>query len=321
MVTREQIFRDPPFAQCHASTLAVLAGGRIVAAWFAGSREGQPDVAIWGAVRDGGAWTPPRILADVRAAPHWNPVLFAADGDLHLFFKVGDRISRWETWCAVSRDGGETWSTPKELCPGDRGGRGPVKNKPILLSDGAWLAPASLESARRWDLFVDRSEDGGCTWQASAPVAIDRRAVRGKGAIQPTLWESRPGRVHMLARSTCGRICRSDSTDGGRTWSRLEKTDLPNNNSGIDLVSLEGEGAPLVLVYNPREGNWAPRTPLSVAVSLDGGRIFERRLDLETEKGEFSYPSVVAEGDGVAITWTANRRAIGFWRGALEDLQ
>ena len=42
--------------------------------------------------------------------------------------------------------------------PGDRGGRGPVKNKVIVLSDGTWLAGASLEPDA-WDVFVDRSGD------------------------------------------------------------------------------------------------------------------------------------------------------------------
>ena len=44
----------------------------------------------------------------------------------------------------VSEDGGYTWSD-RELVEGDRcGGRGPVKNKLIVLSNG-WWAPLPLK--------------------------------------------------------------------------------------------------------------------------------------------------------------------------------
>ena len=55
--------------------------------------------------------------------------------------------------------------------------------------------------------------------------------------IQPTLWESKDGSVHMLTRTKLGKIYRSDSLDGGKTWCRAYATNLPNNNSGIDPVS------------------------------------------------------------------------------------
>ena len=72
----------------------------------------------------------------------------------------------------MTEDNGETWSEAKELVPGDRGGRGPVKNKSIVLSNGDWLAPASHEEGQ-WRTFVDRSSDGGKTWTAGEYVAMD----------------------------------------------------------------------------------------------------------------------------------------------------
>ena len=313
---QEHIFaQDRPFASCHASTLVALPGGRVLAAWFGGTQEGHPDVAIWGATRDAG-WGPPRLLAKVRELPHWNPVLFAAPGgQVHLFFKVGENVPVWETWHAVSGDGGDTWSDPQPLVPEDVGGRGPVKNKPIVLSAGAWLAPASLECQpphRRWDVFVDRSEDEGRTWQASPLVPLDHASFSGAGAIQPTLWESAPGQVHMLVRTTGGYVGRSDSADGGRTWSPLRLTDLPNNNSGLDLARLPG--GTLVLCYNPVSGNWAERTPLSLAISRDNGESWPRWLNLETAPGEYSYPALIPSGSGVALTYTWRRERIAYWR-------
>ncbi len=320
MAIREHVFGDTrPTAQCHASTLTLLPDGRVLAAWFGGTREKHPDVAIWGAIRSAEGWSEPTRLAKVGETAHWNPVLFTTfDGEVQLYFKVGKSVPEWGTWTATSRDG-QTWTRPRELVPGDRGGRGPVKNKPIAFADGVLLAPASIETRARWDVFVDRSEDGGRTWEAGDLVPLDRNDFPGKGVIQPSLWESRPGSVHMLMRSTCGRICRSDSSDGGHSWSPIEQTELPNNNSGLDLVRLAG-GA-LALAYNPVPGNWAARSPLSISLSFDDGWTWPRRLDLESGKGEYSYPSVIAVGDEVAVSYTWRRERVAFWQGSVDDIR
>ena len=316
----EHIFGDDrPFEQCHASSLVQLPNNRILAVWFGGTRERNPDVAIWLAERFRGRWSAPRRIAKVRNSPHWNPVLFTApNGRVHLFFKVGDSPLVWETWTIVSADQGRTWTRPRQLVRGNCGGRGPVKNKPIVLSDGVWLAGASLQyerkGKRRWDVFVDRSEDGGKTWQAGDFVSRGR-GITGNGVVQPTVWESAPGHVHMLIRSTCGYICRSDSSDGGGTWSPVRKTALTAANSGLDIARLP-DGV-LALAYNP-----APdlRTPLRIAISFDNGRTWPNRLDIETEQGEYSYPAIIPTAVGMAVTYTWRRERIAFWLGSIESV-
>jgi predicted neuraminidase len=241
--------------------------------------------------------------------------LFAPDeGTVVLFYKVGREIPDWQTRVLRSGDGGLSWSRPAELVPGDRGGRGPVKNKVLVLADGTWLAPASTERGV-WDAFVDISTDGGRSWRRSETVPLDHESFRGPGVIQPTLWESAPGRVHMLLRSSCGYICRSDSEDGGRTWSFACETTLPNNNSGIDLVKLPT--GRLALAYNPVGADRGPRTPLVVGVSDDNGDSWQTVAILEDEaaspgtgRAEFSYPAVVAGKSGVEVTYTWKRRGI-----------
>jgi len=315
---QSRIFEPGPFGQCHASTVVRLAGGRYLAAWFGGTKEGASDVSIHGAVREPvGEWSPPVQWARVCDSPHWNPVLFAPrDGTVMLFFKEGPRCDRWRTWVTRSLDSGGSWEAPVEVVPGDVGGRGPVKNKPVVLSDGSWLAPNSLEDGGRWRVLTDRSADGGRTWSAGPEVAMDGAVVSGEGAIQPTLWESAPGCVHMLTRSSCGFICRSDSGDYGSTWSQLEPTSLPNNNSGIDL-DRSPDGA-ILLAYNRVSKNWGPRTPLSLAVSSDNGATWKDACDLETAAGEYSYPAVIATPEGFAGTYTWKRASIVFWEGRLE---
>ncbi len=253
---------------------------------------------------------------------HWNPVLYRLDdrrlgdatstGEIALQFKIGASIRSWQTWIARSRDGGLRFESAVPLVPGDRGGRGAVRNKPIRLASGDWLAGASSERWRNWEAFFDRSPNGVDGWVTTGKVAIDRAHFEGKGLIQPTLWESAPGRIHALFRTTDGRIHRSDSEDDGHRWSTAYPIDVPNNNSGLDLARL-ADGT-LALACNPVPGKRGARTPLSLLFSRDNGISWPWGFDVETGPGEFSYPAVIASGEGLALCYTWNRRRIAFVR-------
>jgi len=312
---------DRPHKECHASSIVQCADGALLATWFGGTEESDDDVGIWYAQFKDGAWAPVQRAAKVNETAHWNPVLFRdAEDRIHLFFKVGPEIPFWQSYWMTSSDNGATWTEPIELVEGDKGGRGPVRCKPIVLSDGAWLAGASTEH-QGWKPFADRSADQGKTWTRSADFEVDRSVLRGKGAIQPTLWESEPGTVHALMRSQNGKIWRTDSEDFGKTWTPVEATELPNNNSGIDALRLD-DGR-LLLIYNPVGMNWGPRTPLDLAYSKDNGETWQTIAHLENEKGlkvEFSYPAMVRTKDGIAITYTWNRDRIRCWQIPLEAL-
>lgn len=310
---KEMIFKNKPTENCHASTVLALRDGRVVAAWFAGTRESRDDVDILTCVRSENGWGEPvRVSAD-RNLPHWNPVLFErADGQIMLFFKVGKKIPAWKTYFALSSDG-INWTEPQELVPGDiGGGRGPVKNKPIRLKSGRVIAPASDERNKLWVCFADISDDDCNSWRRMRTVPTKSLIGFYVPMIQPTLWQSEDGAVHMLTRTSRGRIYRSDSFDEGETWCRAYRTRMPNNNSGIDLV--KASNGNIYLVYNPVGKNWGKRTPLDLVVSEDGGKTFRQFIRLESEKGEFSYPAIT-ELDGVLhITYTYNREYIAYWR-------
>lgn len=322
---------DRPFAQCHASTLAPTRDGGLLCAWFAGTREAAPDVGVWLSRFHQGAWSTPERVAKIADLAHWNPVLFSApDGEILLFFKVGATIPRWRTFVMRSSDGGAVWSEARELVPGDTGGRGPVRSKPLVLSDGSWLAPASTEQVENhpgsWCAFVDRSRDRGHTWERSPDFSVDPTRISGPGVIQPALWESAPGRVHALLRTGGGVIARTDSNDDGRTWSPVRPTALPNNNSGIDVLRLD-DGR-VLLAYNPVAENWGPRTPLTLAVSTDNGETWrdmghvEDDDALQTQNGspEYSYPTLVRTPSGVALSYTWRRERVRCWQIPLAAL-
>jgi predicted neuraminidase len=310
---------DRPFQQCHASTMINLGNNKYLFAWFAGTHEKDNDVGIWMADGEPGKWSPVRLAVKIRNEPHWNPVLFKdSNGRIYLFFKVGKEIDYWETWWQYSMDEGKSWSQPHELVAGDKGGRGPVRNQPIILSDHSWLAPSSVEHQEVWNAFVDRSEDEGLTWKASDTLTINRKLIRGEGVIQPALWESAPGQVHMLLRSSTGNICRSDSKDYGKTWSPVYKTDIPNNNSGIDVAQVSGDT--IALIYNPVGKNWGDRFPITIAVSKDNGKTWPLKAEIEGGKGndELSYPDILFENGYLVCCYTWNRKSIAFWKGKLD---
>ena len=332
-VTKEIIAGEKrDFDSAHAPTLLQLPDGDVLAAWFAGSWEKDPNVAIWMSKRRHGVWEKPRMVADTRGVALWNPVLFELTGGrVILFYKEGATISEWRTLFKISTDGGESWSAAGELVPGDTGGgRGPVKNKPIRLKNGTILAPASLEG-ETWDAFVDISTDDGKTWQQSAFVPLHRTGYNqqminrpynryycfGKGVIQPTLWEDDKGDIHMLLRSTSSAIYKSDSVTGGRTWCTAYACGLPNNNSGLDVVKLPHGG--LVLAYNAA-GNLpnyykGPRTPLTLAYSDDNGDTWQELYVLESGRGAFAYPAIICnDKNEIMVAYSANREQIIFCR-------
>ena len=64
LIHSENILQKPPFAECHASTIVELSKGKLMASWFGGTRESNPDVTIWIAFHENGHWSDPLSIAD-----------------------------------------------------------------------------------------------------------------------------------------------------------------------------------------------------------------------------------------------------------------
>ncbi len=299
-VRSEFIFEQAPFEQCHASTIVEVADGDFLAAWFGGKEEGESGVAIWMSRLSRGRWSPPAVVAREVGVPTWNPVLFRGqDNRIRLFYKVGESPESWTGAYKTSMDDGRSWSTTTYL---PAGLLGPIKNKPIRLANGDIVAGSSIESYRSWSGWVERSTDQGKTWTKHGPIVIPGEPY---GLIQPTLVELRPNQLRLFARTRQGFIYRADSSDGGRTWATAEPTSLPNPNSGIDCVRLTDGRILVVYNHSARE-----RSPLSVALSRDGGDTWAPLVELESGPGEYSYPSVIQASDGsvhIIYTWRRTR--------------
>ena len=310
ILRQEFIFEEAPFPSCHASTIAETTDGTLVSAWFGGTHEKNPDVCIYVSRKVDGQWSVPvnaadGIQKDGSRFPTWNPVLYQVpNGELQLYYKIGPNPKEWQGWLKTSTDGGVSWSDAKMLPPGHIG---PVKDKPVLVGDRLFC-PSSTED-QGWRVHFEVTKDFSKTWEMFGPIN-DGVAVN---AIQPTLLTYADGRLQILCRSKNRAVLESWSEDGGNSWSPMEKTSLPNNNSGIDAVTLSN-GYQL-LVYNhvlpPGDAFKGDRTPLNIAVTKDG-KNWSAAIILENTPGsEFSYPSVIQTRDGlVHVVYTWNRKKI-----------
>lgn len=294
---------DVTFPECHASTV-VETGEGLVAAWFGGTEERHQDVCIYTARRINGKWEKPALAADGKEDgtkyPCWNPVLFRRDnGDIILYYKVGPDPRSWWGMYKTSTDQGKTWSAagkiPENLL-------GPIKNKPVRLTDGTILYPTSFETRQSWQSYMEVSDQDLKTWKK---IDMDNGGFQ---TIQPTILTYPGDALQILCRSKNQVITEAWSSDNGKSWSEMKASSLPNNNSGIDAVTLQ-DGRQL-LVLNPVTKG---RNILGVALSKDG-LLWQAALMLENDPdpgAEYSYPAVIQAQDGlVHITYTWNRKLI-----------
>src|SRR5688572_20972012 len=322
IVQSEFIYETASFPSAHASTIVETRNG-LVAAWFGGTAERNPDVGIWVARHDGKQWSPPVEVAngvqpDGTRLPCWNPVLFQPpNGPLVLFYKVGPTPRTWWGLVRTSSDAGRTWSEAAKLPDGILG---PIRAKPLLMADGTLLAGSSTEHAG-WIVHMERytpglvspkpAGEGGWTTAALAnPKAWEKTGplndAKEFGAIQPTILVHSPTRLQILNRSQQQVIAESWSEDGGRTWGRMTATTLPNPSAGIDAVRLQDKR--FALIYNPTPKG---RERLEIALSNDG-RTWRRGVELENSSpGEYSYPAMIQTRDGmIHATYTWQRKRI-----------
>jgi len=262
---------DVPYPSCHASTVTETSNG-LLAGWFGGTAEKNPDVGIWISSFSNGIWTKP--------------------------VEVADGIQEWWGEMKVSADEGKTWSMSSRLINNIYG---PAKNKPILLNNGELLCPASTEYDG-WRVHIEITTDNGLTWKRTKD--LNKNDI---GVIQPALLVYPDGRTEMLCRSIGSWILGSWSEDNGLTWSSFKSIGLPNPNSGIDAISLR-DGRHL-LVYNHLIKG---RNKLNIAVSDNGidwkAAVL---LENDVTGSEFSYPAVIQTNDGmIHITYTWNRKQI-----------
>lgn len=217
---------------------------------------------------------------------------------------------------------------------------GPIKNKPVYIN-GRIIAPSSTEG-NGWKFHFEISDDKGKTWkyvgpvdaEYSLPTALRKAGIKKetgddleagevlteKGAqpilcIQPSILQLKDGRLMAIGRTRNAKLAVTYSSDCGDTWSKVVLSDLPNNNSGTDAVTL-ADGRQVVVFNDFATLPGTPkgvRTPVSIAVSEDDGKTWKNAVVLEDSPiSQYSYPSIIQGKDGklhCVYTWRRKRIA------------
>lgn len=286
----------------HAASLVALANGDLLCAWGAGAHELATDTVILLARRPAGAetWHEPVVVADRPGFADANPVLFVDPADRLWLFHVemyGASFCEGRVVSRMSEDGGWTWSPDRlaldAVCT-------LVRNKPLVHSDGTWILPAYTEAIYFSQFWI--SKDQGASWRPGLPLV-----TLPANNLQPALVERADGSLLAFARSSglAGFTWQARSFDVGWSWRPSPRFDLPNPDSGLDLLAL-ADGC-LALSFNDSR---ADRAPLTIALSSDEGRTWSRR-PIDNGPMQVSYPSLCETPDGlIHVAYSRGLRGI-----------
>ena len=294
----------------HAATLAQLADGRLAAAWFAGSRDGAGDVAVWFATLDAKGWSEPQAIATRESTAGstlayvrklGNPVLYREGNRLHLWY-VSAAVGGWAGSSinhALSEDGGLTWSPARKLVTSPFLNISTlVRTPPLPLADGGLGLPVYHEFMAKHGEWLRLGPDGR--------ILGKERLVQPRPALQPAVAALDGQRAVALLRDAGpgpGHVQVATSADGGRTWPAGEALPLPNPNASVALLRLAS--GRLLLAGNPASG----REALLLWLSADEGKTWRQARVVESAPdggAEFSYPALLLDRDGrihLAYTW------------------
>lgn len=308
---------------CHVSSISQVGEGKMGCTWYAGSREGSKDVAIFFSTFEGGKWDEPRVIVDKKSCSAelkrhvkkiGNSALFRDnEGRLWLFYAsvFAGGWSGTSLNYKISHDEGDTWSVSKKLVLSPFFNlTNNIKNGGLNLEDGGLMLPVYHEFINKYPqiLKVKLNESGSVRYAIS-------KITGGIGdyLIQPAIVPDEAGGVTAFFRN-CDRTERkfirtAKSADMGDTWSEVTDTALPNPNSGFDVVKLSN-GDYLAVINNTFEG----RGDLSMVLSKDKGKSWKLLKVLEKSDGrEYSYPSIGKNSSGnYFITYTYERRKIKY---------
>jgi predicted neuraminidase len=301
----------------HPASITELAGGDLYIAYYGGSGEYTTDTAVYGMrlAKGNKQWTRPVVIADTPFRTDGNAVVWQApDGLVWLFYltRYGDTWSDSRIKFKVSRDGAQSWSD-SDMLGFEKGMM--VRAAPIVVNNGDYLLPIYHETgndrenvgADTTSLFLRRSAKTG-QWSET------NRITSRIGNLQPSAVQIADDYLVAYSRRGGGYegqeegwLVRSESRDGGYTWSAGKDSQFPNPNAATDFIKLRN--GHLLLVYNDSK---IDRMPLTVAISTDGDKTYPyKRNIVEKENDTAAYPfAIQTKDDKIHVIYTSESRSV-----------
>lgn len=320
-VMREEFINpDPGREMVHVGSICELPDGRLLAAWYGGTREGARDVAIFTSVRSHGSpplWSrPTRVVDRVSASRELcryvkkvgNPVVFTDRGDRIWLIYVTISAGGWSGSSLnskVSEDGGTTWGPSRRLTLSPFFNISElVRNRPLSLQNGGFALPMYHECLGKLPEILWIRPTG-----KDAPFLYKKsRMAGGRAFIQPSVVAYAPSKAISFYRS-CSNVKSvglAFTEDTGITWSKPRTLSLSNPDSAVDGVLLSDHR--ILLAFNDSREN---RENLRLAISNYRGLKWKRIATLENSQGhEYSYPYMIRTRDGLIhliYTWRRKR--------------
>ena len=296
---------DPGGKYKHPSSITQLDNGDFYLVFYSGGGEYATDTAVHGARLKKGEteWSTPKPIADTPYRSEGNAVIWQApDGLVWLFY-----LSRY----------GETWSDPFMLSF-EQGMM--VRAHPIVLNNGDYLLPIYHETGHDTELVGPdstslflRYNPKQPEWKKTNPWTETNRVRSRIGNIQPAAVQLTDDYLVSYSRRGGGYdprkdgfLVRSESHDGGYTWSPGEDSQFPNPNAAADFIKLRN--GHLLLVYND---SFSGRTPLTAAISTDNDKTYPYRRNVIEGRGSFAYPTAIEAADGkIHVIFTSDERTV-----------
>jgi predicted neuraminidase len=300
----------------HPASITELANGDLYLVYYGGAGEYATDTGVFGARVKQGArrWTQPRALARDPFRSLGNAVVWQAPDKLVWLFYVvrwGDTWSTSRIQAKVSHDNAATWSDSFVVSEteGDM-----VRGRPIVLDNGDYLLPIYHETGRDPEHVGADSASEFLRFDKATRLWRPSGVIRSpKGNIQPAVAQLTHDHLIAYCRRgggyepvKDGYIVRSESHDGGRTWTEGTDSPFPNPNAAVDFLKLRS--GRLLLVYN---NSMNERTPLSVALSPDDDKTWPYRRDIATGPFDYAYPYAIQTSDGkIHVVYTSHERTV-----------
>ena len=160
---------------------------------------------------------------------------------------------------------------------------------PVALRCRPTCNPKTMGTQREHWEFLEVGHDlPACEISSPAAIISESDAI-----VRPD------GSMLLIMRSSCGWMFQAESSDHGRTWSRLHRSTFGCTNSKHHLLCLR-DGTVLMAHHDANNTEGAlKRSPLSVSVSRDGGLTWERTVSVGWNSfSHYGYPKGFELPDG-----------------------